>query len=49
MRLWAGPIGLVGAALSGLFWLVVPFVAGANNVYVHAGNEPSTSCSRPSP
>src|SRR5215472_10257234 len=40
MRPWAVPIGFVGAAISGLFWLVVPLVAGSNNVYVHAGNEP---------
>jgi hypothetical protein len=39
MRPWAGPIGFLGAAASLAFWLVVPFVAGGNNMYVHAGNE----------
>ncbi|HSR24071.1 MAG TPA: hypothetical protein VLW53_11005 [Candidatus Eisenbacteria bacterium] len=39
MRPWAGPIGFVGTAASLAFWLVVPFVAGGNNLYVHAGNE----------
>jgi hypothetical protein len=39
MRDWAGPIGFVGAAASLVFWLVVPFVAGGHNLYVHAGNE----------
>jgi hypothetical protein len=39
MRPWAGPIGFVGAAASLVFWLVIPFVAGGNNLYVHSGNE----------
>jgi hypothetical protein len=39
MRPWAGPIGFVGTAASLVFWLVVPFVTGVNNAYVHAGSE----------
>jgi hypothetical protein len=39
MRPWAGPIGFVGAVVSLVFWLVVPFVDGGHNLYVHAGNE----------
>jgi hypothetical protein len=40
MRLLAGPLGFVGSAASLVFWLVIPFVAAGNNIYVHAGSEP---------
>ncbi len=39
MRPWAGPIGFLGAVASLAFWIIVPFVATGNNLYVHAGNE----------
>ncbi len=39
MRPWAGPFGFLGAALSLIFWLVVPFAVGSSNIYIHAGNE----------
>jgi hypothetical protein len=40
MRPLAGPLAFVGSAASLVFWLVIPFVAVGNNIYVHAGNEP---------
>ena len=39
MRDWAGPIGFLGAALSLLFWLLVPSIV-STGTYVHAGQEP---------
>lgn len=39
MRPWAGPIGFLGAAITLVFWIVVPFAVGTNNSYVHPGNE----------
>ncbi len=38
MRIWAGPIGFIGAAASLVFWIVVPFVAGGG-VFANTGNE----------
>jgi hypothetical protein len=38
MRVWAGPIGFIGAAVSLVFWLVIPFVAGGA-VFASGGNQ----------
>ncbi len=39
MREWAGPIGFVGAALSFLFWLVVPLTIARGTLFP-PGQEP---------